>query len=59
MQDQIAPLVDEDLLEESLEILYIYTEPDGSHKNVGCGVGKNSMVDIEWDKRTCEMVIHL
>ncbi len=39
-----------------MEILYTYTEPDGSHKLLWCkgevvGVGKNNMVDIEWDKK--------
>ncbi len=55
IQQFSAPLVNEELLEKILEVLFSYAEPDGTEQLVWCkeeviGVQKNNNVHIQWDK---------
>ncbi len=66
MEECSAPLVNEELVEKRLEIIFTYNEPDGTEQLVWCkeeviGVQKNNNVHIQWDKEhlhegdTCDL----
>ncbi len=71
MQQCSVPLVNEELVEKRLEILFTYNEPDGTEQLVWgkgevIGVQKNNNVHIQWDKEylneedahvTCERLL--
>ncbi len=51
IQDKNMSLVNEDLLDEWLEVLYTYTEPEWSqnfwHNRGVIGIGNKTIIDIE------------